>query len=84
MAIEPLKYHCGAELVVHGKTMEPLGFEAFLDSASSVTSIAEHLLERLRNYFGAADALPVKSEPCQVSGADGRALKVRYQTTDYR
>ena len=35
--IEPLKYHCGAELVARGgKTMESLGFQAVLDSAPAL------------------------------------------------
>ena len=48
MDIEPLKYHCGVELVARGgKTMEPLGLQAVLDSASGVTGISERLLERM-------------------------------------
>ena len=51
--IEPLKYHCGSELVARGgKTMEPLGLQVVLDSASGVTGISERLLEWLRNHFG--------------------------------
>ena len=74
--LEPLKYHCRAQLVARGgKTMEPLGLQAVLDSASGVTGISEHLLERLRKYFGGKDVSPLKSRPCQVSVADGRALK---------
>ena len=46
--IKPLKYHCGVELVARGgKTMEPLGLQAVLDSASGVTGISERLLERM-------------------------------------
>ena len=82
MDIEPLKYHCGAELVARGgKTMEPLGLQAVPDSTSGVTGISERLLERLRNQFGGVDVSPLKSGPCQVSVVDGRALKARYQTT---
>ena len=82
--IEPLKYHCGAKLVARGgkTTMEPLRLQAVLDSASGVTGISERLLERLRKHFGGVDVSPLKSGPCQVSVADGRALKARYQTTD--
>ena len=81
--IEPLKYHCGAGLVANGgKTMEPSGLQAVLDSGSGVTGISERLLERLRKHFGGVDVLPLKSGPCQVSVADGRALMARYQTTD--
>ena len=81
--IEPLRYHCGAELVARGgKTLEPLGMQAGLDSASGVTGISERLLERLRRHFGGVDVSPLKSGPCQVSVADGRALTARYQTTD--
>ena len=83
VGIEPLKYHCGAELVARGsKTMKPLVLQAVLDSASGVTGISERLLERLRKPFGGVDVSPLKSRPCQVSVADGRALKARYQTTD--
>ena len=81
--IELLNYHCGAELVARGgKTMEPLGLQAVLDSASGVTCISERLQERLGLKNGGADVSPLKSRPCQVSVADGRALKARYQTTD--
>ena len=81
--IEPLKYHCGAELVARGgKIMEPLGLQAVLDSASGVTGISERLLERLGKQFGVGDVSPLKSGPYQVSVADDRALKARYQTTD--
>ena len=81
--IEPLRYHCGAELVARGgKALEPLGLQAVLDSASGVTGISERLLERLRRHFGGVDVSPLKSGPCQVSVADGRALTARYQTTD--
>ena len=59
-----------------------LGLQAVLDSASGVTGISEHLLERLRKHFGGVDVLPLKSGLCQVSVADGRALKAWYQTTD--
>ena len=80
---EPLKYHCGTERVARGgKTMGPLGLQAVLDSASGVTGISERLLERLRKHFGGVDVSPLKSGPCQVSVADGRTLKARYQTTD--
>ena len=83
VGIEPLKYHCGAELVARGgKTMEPLGLQAVLDSASGVTDISERLLERLRKPFGDVDASTLKSRPCQVSVADGRALTARYLTMD--
>ena len=81
--IEPLKYHCGAELVARGgKILEPLGLQAVLDSASGVTGISQRTLERLRRDFGGVDVSPLTSGPCQVSVADGRALKARYQTTD--
>ena len=81
--IEPLKYHFGAEVVARGgKTTKPLGLQAVLDSASGVTGISERLLERLRNHFGGVDVSPLTSGPCQVSVADGRAFKERYQTTD--
>ena len=81
--IEPLRYHCGAELAARGgKTLEPLRMQAVLDSASGVTGISERLLERLRRHFGGVDVSPLKSGPCQVSVADGRALTARYQTTD--
>ena len=74
--IEPLKYHCGAELIARGgKTMEPLGLQAVLESASGVTGIPERLLERPRKHFEGVDVSPLKSGPCQVSAADGRALK---------
>ena len=84
MDIEPLKYHCGAELVTRGgKKMEPLGLQAVLDSASGVIGISERVLERLKKHFGGVNIWPLKSGPCQVSVADGRALKTRwYQTTD--
>ena len=83
VGIEPLKYHYGAELMAHGgKTMKPLGLQEVLDSASGVTDISERLLERLRKHFRDADVSPLRSESCQVSVADGRALKARYQTTD--
>ena len=62
--------------------MEPLGLQAVLDSTSGVTGISERLLERLRQHFGGLDVSPLKSGPCQVSVADGRALKARYQTTN--
>ena len=81
--IEPLMYHCGAELVTRGgKTLKPLGLQAVLDSASGVTGISERLLDRLRKHFGGVDVSPLMSGPCQVSVADGRALTARYQTTD--
>ena len=81
--IEPLRYYCGAELVARGgKTLEPLGIQAVLDSASGVTGISEPLLERLRRHFGGADVSPLKPGPCHISVADGRALMARYQTTD--
>ena len=51
--IEPLKHHCGAELVARGgKTMEPLGLQAVHDSAPGVTGTSERLLEKLRKHFG--------------------------------
>ena len=79
MDIEPLKYHCGAELVARGgKAMEPLELHAVLDSASAVTDVSE----RLSKQFGGVDDSPLKSGPYQVSGADDRALKAQYQTTD--
>ena len=81
--VEPLRYHCGAELVARGgKTMEPLGLQEGLDGAYVVTGILERLLERLRSHFDSVDVSLLKSEPCQVSVADGRALKARYQTMD--
>ena len=81
--IEPLRYHCGAELVARGgKTLDPPGLQAVLDSASGVTGISERLLERLRRHFGGVDVSPLNSGPCQVSVADGCALTARYQTTD--
>ena len=76
-------HHCGAELVARGgKTLEPLGLQAVLDSASGVTGISERLLERLRRHFGGVDVSSLTSGPCQVSVADGLALMARYQTTD--
>ena len=43
--IGPLKYHCGAKLVASGgKTMELLGLQAVLGSASGVTGVSERLL----------------------------------------
>ena len=82
MDIEPLSYHCGAELVARGgKTLGPLGLQAVLDNASGVTSISERLLEWLRRHFGGVDVSPLKAGPYQVSVADGRALSARYQTT---
>ena len=67
MDIEPLTYHCGAELVARGgKTLEPLGWQAFLDSASGVTGNLERLLERLRRHIGGIDVSLLKSGPCQV------------------
>ena len=81
--IEPLKYHCGAEPVARGgETMQPLGLQAVLNSASGVSNIPERLLERLRKHFKGVDVPPLKPGPCQVSVVDGRALKARYQTTD--
>ena len=62
--------------------MEPLGLQAVLDSASGVTGISERLLERLRRHFGGVDVSPLKSGPCQVPVADGRALTARYHITD--
>ena len=53
-----------------------------MDSASGVTGIAECLLKLLRKYFGGLDVSPLKSRPCQVSVANGGALKARYQTTN--
>ena len=48
VGIEPLKYHCGAELMARrGKTMGPLGLQAVLDSASGVTGISERLRKHL-------------------------------------
>ena len=74
--IEPLRYHCGAELVARGgKTLEPLGLQAVLDSASGVTGISERLLERLRRHFGGVDVSPLKSGPCQVSVATAALLR---------
>ena len=81
--IEPLKCRCGSELVARdGNTMEPLGLQEVLHSASGVTGISERLLERLRKHFGGVNVSPLKSGPCQVSVADGCALKAQYQTTD--
>ena len=54
-------------------SLEPLGLQAVLDSASGVMSISERLLKRLRRHFGGVDVSPLKSGPCQVSVADGRA-----------
>ena len=83
MDIEPLRYHCGVELVARGgKTLEPLGLQAVLNSSSGVTGISERLLERLRIRFGGVDVSTLESAPCQLSVADGRALTARYQTTD--
>ena len=56
--------------------------QAVLDNASGVTGISDRLLERLRKHFGGADVSLLKSGPCQVSVAHGRALKAWYQTTD--
>ena len=54
MDIEPLRYHCAAELVARGgKTLEPLGLQAVLDSASGVTGNSERLLERPEDIMGA-------------------------------
>ena len=81
--IEALRYYCGAELVVRGgKTLEPLGLQVVLDSASGVMGISERLLERLRRPFGDVDVSILESGPSQVSVTDGRALTARYQTTD--
>ena len=81
--IEPLKYHCGVKLVARdGKTMEPLGLQAVLESTSGVTGISERLLEQLRKHFEGVDVSPLESGSCQVSVADGRALTARYQSTD--
>ena len=83
MDIEPLRYHCGVELVARGgKTLEPLGLQAVLNSSSGVTGISERLLERLRIRFGGVDVSTLESAPCRLSVADGRALTARYQTTD--
>ena len=74
--IKPLKYYCGAELMARGSdTTESLGLQPVLDSVSRLTGISESLLKRLKTHFGGVDALPLKCEPCQVSVADGRALK---------
>ena len=73
------KYHCRAELVARaGKPMEPLGLQAALDSASGVTDISKRLLEWQIKHLGGVDVSPLKSEPYQVSVADGRAVNVRY------
>ena len=81
--IEPLRYHFGAELVARGgKPLEPLGLQVVLDSASDVRGISERLLEGMRRHFGGVDVSSLKSGPCQVSVADGRALTAQYQTTD--
>ena len=65
MDIEPLRLHCGAELVARGgKIMELLGLQAVLDSASGVTDISEHLLEPLRKHVGGVNVSPLKSGPC--------------------
>ena len=65
MSTEPLKYHCRAELVDHGgKTMEPLGLQEVLDSASDVTGDSERMLEWLRKHFGGLDVALLKSGPC--------------------
>ena len=53
-----------------------------MDSASDVTGVSECLLEWLRKHFGGVDVSPLKSGPCQVSIANGGALKARYQTTN--
>ena len=51
--IEPLRYHCVATLVARGgKTLEALGLQAVLHSASGVTGISERLLERLKTFWG--------------------------------
>ena len=76
--IEPLKNPCGAELVACGKTMESLGLQAVLDSASGVTGISERLVEQPRKHFREVDISSLKSGPCQISVADGRAPKARY------
>ena len=68
--IEPLRYHCGTQLVARGgKTLEPLGLQAVLYSASGVTGTSKRVLERLRRHFGGVDVSPLKSGPCQVSVA---------------
>ena len=62
--IKPLKHHCGAEQVAcGGRTMEPVGFQAVLDSISGDTGISERLLERLRKHFGGVDVSLLKSGP---------------------
>ena len=67
--IEPLKYHCGAEMVARGgKVLEPLGLQAVLDSASGVTGISKRLLERLRRHFEGVDVSPLEFGP----GISGR------------
>ena len=83
MDVEPLKYHCGAELVARGgKTVESLGLQAVLDSASGVTGYFRAPAGAAEKTFCGVDVSPLKYGPCQVSVADGRALKARYQTTD--
>ena len=83
VAIEPLRYRCGAELVGRGgKALEPLGMHEVRDNASGDTGISERLLERLRRHFGGVDVSPLKSGPCQVPVADGRALTAWYETID--
>ena len=72
----------GLDWWLGGKTLETFGLQAVLDSAFGVTDISERLLERLRRHLGGVDVSPLKSGPCQVSVADGRALTARYQTTD--
>ena len=61
------------------KQWSRLGCRQFLDSASDVAGISERLLERLGNHFGGVAVSPLKSGPCQVLVADGRALKARHQ-----
>ena len=69
--IEPLKCRCGAELVARGgKTMEPLGLQAVLDSASGVTGISERLLEWLEKAFWWSRCLA--AEVWAVPGIGGR------------
>ena len=81
--MEPLQYHCGADLVVPGGvTLAPLGLKAVLDSASGVTGMSESLLGQLREHFGGVEVSPLPSGECQVLVADGRAIQARYQTQE--
>jgi hypothetical protein len=82
--IKPLMYHCRPELVTRGgKTVESLGLQAVMDSASGVTCISERLLERLRNDFGGVDVLPLRSGRARYRWSTFALLRrdIRQRTT---